>query len=157
MVSLIKKGFNMGKLHLVKTAASGDQGKRAISTARNAAEIVGSVGLATGGVMLADKIVGAASEQMYKAKIPSLRRYAIKKHPELKEVGEKKLERWFLALFSLAPKIANDQELAADSLYQIYQYGGNFDMATAKILSDINKGTKDNNLPFITTGNQIRK
>jgi UTP:GlnB (protein PII) uridylyltransferase len=141
-----------GLLYLVKKAAPKSTGH---SVLRDAANIVGSVGLATGGVMLADKAINLAGEQMFKAKTSSYIRYAIKKHPELKEVGESTLKKWLLALYTLSPKLANNEELAADALYQIYKYGGNFDLATAKMLSDITKGTKHDNIPYIAAGNQV--
>jgi hypothetical protein len=143
-----------GLLYLVKKAAPESTGH---SVLRDAANIVGSVGLATGGVMLADKAIDLAGKQMFKTKIPSYVRYAIKKHPELKEVGEKTLKKWLLALYTLSPKIADNEELAADALYQIYQYGGNFDLATAKMLADISKGSKTDNIPYIATGSQVLK
>jgi len=124
----------------------------------DAAHLAGTIGATTAGVMAADKLIGGAGAQAFKLKIPSLIRYAKKKHSELGEVGDAKLKSWVMAIYTLSPRIAHNQELVADALYQIYQYGGNFDLATSKILADINKGTKvDNNLPYITAANSIQK
>jgi len=143
-----------GLLHLVKEASGTPKEESVI---KDAARLAGSIGIATTGVLLADKAIDLAGAQMYKAKIPTIMRYAIKKHPELQDVGESKLKQWLMALYTLSPKIASNQELAADALYQIYQYGGNFDLATAKIIADINKGVSGDNVSYLTTGNAISK
>jgi len=142
-----------GLLHLTKQASSTTS--KPSSMIRDAAQIAATMGLATGGAVMADKAINMAGTQMYKAKIPSIIRYAMKKHPELKDVGEKKLKQWALGIYSVSPKVASNNELASDALYQIYQYGGNFDLATVKMLADVTRGTKDNNVPYITAGNAM--
>ena len=139
----------MSLLHLVKTA--GAKGK-ATSTLADAAGIAGGVALASGGAIAADKAINFGGTKIMEYKAPSTIRYAIKKHPELKNVGESKLKRWLMGIYSVAPSVAKDPELAADTMYQIYQYGGNFDLATVKMLADVSRGVKHDNLGYINAG-----
>ena len=60
--------------------------------------------------------------------------------------------------YTLSPKLTKSKELFADTLYQIYQYGGNVDLASAKIMADINRGSnKDEYLPYINAAHNITK
>ena len=144
----------MGLLYLVKQSA--DASTPARSVLREAAQLAGAIGASTVGVMAADKLIDVAGEKFFKVKIPSYIRYAKKKHPELGDVSDQQLKLWVEAIYTLSPRMAQSKELVADALYQIYQYGGNIDLATAKIIADINKGSKsDNNIPYIAAGNSI--
>ena len=128
------------------------------STTRDIAHLTGAAaatGLAIAGV---DKGLDYMGDKFFEAKIPNLIRYAKKKHPDLSSVGDAKLKHWVKALYTLSPKYASDPELAADALYQIHQYGGNIDLATAKMMADINRGVssnKDDNVKYISTGASI--
>jgi len=139
----------MSLLHLVKTAGAKSKGASAL---KNAVDIAGGVALASGGAIAADKAIGFGGSQIMEYRAPSTVRYAIKKHPELKDVGESKLKRWLMGIYSVSPSVAKDPELAADTMYQIYQYGGNFDLATVKMLADVSRGVKHDNLGYINAG-----
>jgi len=123
------------------------------SVIHDAAKLAGSVGIASVGMVGANKIIGMGEKQIFKTQIPSFIRYAKKKHPELRNVGDEKLKRWVMALYTLSPRMASDKELVADALYQVNEYGGNFDLATSKIVADINRGIKDDNSKYLAAGN----
>jgi hypothetical protein len=118
----------------------------------------GTIGGTALGVAAADELLKSMGEQFYKVKIPGYIRYAKQKHPELKEVGENQLKMWVEAIYTIAPNFARNKELMADALYQIYQYGGNIDLATAKMLADVNKGAGSSGrgkLDYITAAHTI--
>ena len=128
------------------------------SSVKDVASLTGAAaatGLAIAGV---DKGLDYMGEKIFDAKIPNLIRYSKRKHPELASVSDSKLTHWVKALYTLSPKYASDPELTADALNQIHQYGGNIDLATAKMMADINRGvtsSQSDNVKYVSTGAAI--
>jgi len=103
------------------------------------------------------------NEKADKNKFNEVISYAKKKHPELRDVPHEKLMSQMSAFYTLAPKAATNKELGSSMLVTTNDYGGNVDLATAKLISDIgskseNIGNKtDEVLGFITTGKSLSK
>ena len=63
--------------------------------------------------------------------------HAIKQHPELKSIPRRELKEQLRTFYTLAPHIATDKKLGTSMLYTVNSYGGNIDLATAKLLAEI--------------------
>jgi hypothetical protein len=70
--------------------------------------------------------------------------YAKSKHPELRKRSDRDLATWMQGIYAMSPKVATSPALAASALLSIDAYNGNFDLATAKVLADINRGAGAN-------------
>lgn len=68
--------------------------------------------------------------------------FARQSKPELKKVDLSVLNEWIESIYSLAPSMAKDKGLSATALQTVQRYGGNIDLATAKILSEIGDKSK---------------
>lgn len=71
--------------------------------------------------------------------------HARKLYPELKERPMSELHGWMEAAHTISPKIAKNKVLSASYLKTVNDFGGNVDLSTAKMLSDINKNTASGN------------
>jgi len=121
-------------------------------------DIAMTVGGTTAALVGAEKVIQQTDDLMFKVKLNGIIKYAKRKHPELGQVSDSKLKAWAGAVYTLSPKMAGSKELMADAIYQIHQYGGNVDLATAKIIAEINKGSKsDGALKYIQTAGSIAR
>lgn len=68
--------------------------------------------------------------------------FARQSKPELKNVDPNVLQEWMESIHALAPSMAKDKGLSATALQTVHRYGGNIDLATAKILSEIGEKSK---------------
>jgi len=64
---------------------------------------------------------------------------------------------WMDAFHTLSPSIATNKELGSTMLMTAHDYGGNIDMATAKMISDTGskaggRSNKDEILSFVNAG-----
>ena len=83
--------------------------------------------------------------------------FAKGKHPELGKVPQKKMMDWMDAFHTLAPKMAVNNELGSSMLLTAHDYGGNIDMATAKLIAETgsksgSQGHREEVLGFISGG-----
>jgi len=74
-------------------------------------------------------------------------------------VPHEKLMQQMSAFYTLAPKASINKELGSSMLATTNDYGGNVDLATAKLISEIGdksgrqgNGKKEEILSFVTTG-----
>jgi hypothetical protein len=100
--------------------------------------MLGAAGIAAGalGVKTVDALTGMAKNVYDSSQYSSTIRYAKKKHPELKQVPEEQLTAWLDAYHTLSPRLASNKELASSMLVTTHNYGGNIDLATAKLIAD---------------------
>ena len=117
----------------------------------NIVKTIGATGAIAGTLMALDKAVGKAADISFSAGLKRKIQYAKSKYPELARVGDETLARWAKAIYTVAPKVAGNEELLADALYHIKQYGGKFDLATVKMFSSITKdvGNKKSDIPAV--------
>jgi len=121
-------------------------------------DIAMTVGGTTATLVGAEKVIQQTDDLMFKIRLNSIVKYAKRKHPELGEVSDSKLKAWAGAVYTLSPRMADNKELMADAIYQIHQYGGNVDLATAKIIADINRGSKtEKALKYIQTAGSLSR
>ena len=90
-------------------------------------------GTALAGISGASNAIG---KSMDKSKFADVISYAKQKHPELRNVQDKQLNEWMKAFYALSPNIATNRELGASMLQMAKNYGGNIDMATAKMIAE---------------------
>ena len=124
--------------------------------------IVGTVAAAT-----ALKGIGAATqytgEKLDRRKFNKVIDYAKKRHPELRSVPHDRMMNQMNAFYALAPRVSTNKELGASMLLTTNDYGGNVDLATAKMISEIgDKSHKQDNstndvISFINTGRNLSK
>lgn len=146
---------NMPGLSSLNKTASG----RVIGTLKD--PIVGAVAasLALEGIgAVTDKI----SEFADKRKFHKVIDYAKKKHPELRNIPRETMMDQMDAFYALAPRAAVNKELGSSMLATTNDYGGNVDLATAKLLSDIGRssnsgGSREAILASINTGTNVIK
>lgn len=108
------------------------------------ADLSGAVGTGIG-LMAGSRIIDAASNKISKhidsMRFKSIISHAKRENPELRKRSEKTLETWMEGIYAISPKIATNKALASSALLTIDSYNGNFDLATAKILADVNRGS----------------
>ena len=98
---------------------------------------------ALGAIAVASALKGISAATDYvkertdKKRFNNVINYAKKKHPELRDVPHDKLMQQMNAFYTLSPKIAVNKELGASMLVTTNDYGGNIDLATAKLISEI--------------------
>lgn len=119
------------------------------------------------GVAIAAALKGISAATDYfhektdKHKFNNVINYAKNKHPELRDVPHEKLMHQMNAFYTLSPKIAVNKELGASMLVTTNDYGGNIDLATAKLISEIGekaskqKKNKEEILSFVSTGSSL--
>lgn len=83
----------------------------------------------------------AIKGKLEKRKLNGVIDYAKKKHPELRKVPNNDMHEWMGAFYTLSPKIATNKELGASMLSTVHSYGGNIDLATAKLISEVGEKT----------------
>lgn len=121
-----------------------------VKGASKKSSITGMRGLQTIGLMMAgataikgaDKLGKKYEEYSDKKKFPGIIRHARSENPELRKVPEKKLKSWMNTFHSLAPNMAKDEGMATSMLTTVHNYGGDVDLATAKIISEIGHKAK---------------
>jgi len=89
-----------------------------------------------------DKLSKKYDEYSDKKKFSGIISHAKKENPELRRVPTKKLHSWMNTFYSLAPHIAKDEGLATSMLTTVHNYGGDVDLATAKMISEIGHKSK---------------
>ncbi len=99
-----------------------------------------AVGAALKGISAATEYV---QEKTDRSRFNNVINYAKNKHPELRDVPKDKLMQQMNAFYTLAPKIATNKELGASMLVTTNDYGGNIDLATAKLISEIGAKSRD--------------
>ncbi len=107
-------------------------------------------------------LANAIDDKMNKRKFNGVIDYAKKKHPELRKVPHDEMKNWMGAFYTLSPKMATNKELGATMLSTVHDYGGNIDLATAKLISETGeKRSKQNTgmdvLEFLNASNSIYK
>ena len=100
---------------------------------------------------------GAIEKRLDRTKVRNSIAYARQKHPELRRRSDADLGKWIQGVYAIAPRIATSPALAASALLTIDSYNGNFDLSTAKILSDINKGSGSDGNDFMSAMNTAIK
>lgn len=117
---------------------------------------VAAAALALKGInYIGNKISDARDKQKFHEVIG----YADKKHPELKRVPYQQKLDWMDAFHTLSPKAATNKELGSSMLLTANEYGGNIDLATAKMIGSINSSGKsgghDDLMSFISGGRSL--
>lgn len=130
------------------------------NTAKQAAGMVVPIVGAAVALKGINAFIDTVSNKMDKRKFNGVIDYAKNKHPELKKVPQQDMKEWMNSFYTLSPSIATNKELGASMLSTVHDYGGNIDMATAKIIAETgNKaGAKHNEselLNYISTGRSI--
>jgi hypothetical protein len=151
MNNILKRNKKMNGLSsLEKTSSYGGVAENALSAVAVAAALKG-IGAATDYV----------HDKMDKRKFNTVIDYAKKRHPELKSVSHDKLVSQMGAFHALAPGISTNKELGASMLVTTNDYGGNVDLATAKLISEIGsksagqKGRQEELLSFVSSGSKL--
>ncbi len=128
-----------------------------------------TTGATVGGALafsMALKGVAAATDYLQeksdKNKFAGVIDYAKRSHPELKKVPHNKLVAQMNSFYTLAPQAAVDKELGSSMLATTNDYGGTVDLATAKLVSDINgrssgRGSTEEILGFVNAGSSMTK
>ena len=119
-------------------------------------QMVGAALVLKGVTGITDKITDIKEERKFKGVV----NYARDKHPELKKVPQDKMMNWMDAFHTLSPKIAVNKELGASMLMTAHDYGGNIDIATAKMISDTGnrsgeRSSRDEIMGFINSGSGL--
>jgi hypothetical protein len=106
-----------------------------------------TIGLMAGGAIAlkgADQLSRKFGEYRDKRDFPGIVDHAKQTNPELKKVPTEKLHSWMNSFYKLAPHLAKDKGLATSMLSTVHNYGGDIDLATAKIIAEIgHKSKKD--------------
>jgi hypothetical protein len=118
-------------------------------------------------VAAALKGISAATDYFHKKKdrnrFNNVITYAKKKHPELRDVPHDRLMNQMNAFYTLAPSVATNKELGSSMLVTTNDYGGNVDLATAKLIADIGSKSEgqakkqEEILSFVSSGRSIAK
>jgi len=121
-----------------------------------------------GGVAMAAALKGISAATDYfnrktdRNKFNSVINYAKKRHPELRDIPHEKLVHQMGAFYTLAPKVAINKELGTSMLVTTNDYGGNIDLATAKLISEIGSksseqggGNRDEIIGFVQAGKKL--
>jgi len=87
-----------------------------------------------------DAMESKVNQILDRGKVKRAIAYAKSKNPELRKRSDKELETWMQGIYAIAPKVATSNALAASALVTVDSYNGNFDLATAKVLAEINRG-----------------
>lgn len=131
------------------------------------ASIIGDVGRAMGPIVVAsmalkgiDSISDAIHDKIQTRKFNGVIDYAKKKHPELRKVPQADLKNWMGAFHTLSPKMSVNNELGSTMLATVHDYGGNIDLATAKLIAETGeKRSKQNSgtdvLGYIGAGSSL--
>ncbi len=93
-----------------------------------------------------DSFIENMKDRNNRKKFDSVISYAKRKNPELRHARTSDMEHWMGAFNTLSPNIATDKALGASMLNTVHSYGGNLDLATAKLIADIGdkSGSKNN-------------
>ena len=130
--------------------------KKEASVLTGMASLVGTA-IALKGI---DAFVDTISSKMETRKFNGVIDYAKKKHPELKKVPHADLKQWMGAFHTLSPKLSVNKELGSTMLATVHDYGGNIDLATAKMIADTgNKvGSKSQSevIGYLSAGSSLR-
>lgn len=126
-------------------------------------ETVQGMGAMVGAALVLKGITGLTdkmSDIKEKQKFNSVINFAKKKHPELKTVPQEKMLNWMDAFHTLSPKISVNKELGSTMLMTAHDYGGNIDLATAKMVADTGAksggaGHRDEILGYISGGKTL--
>ncbi len=113
------------------------------------------------------KGIGAATdyvnEKTDRRRFNNVINYAKKRHPELRDVPHDRMMQQMNAFYALAPRVAINKELGTSMLVTTNDYGGNVDLATAKLIADIGAKTESPSkrqeevLAFIGAGSSLSK
>jgi hypothetical protein len=125
-------------------------------------QIIGAaaVGAALKGISAATDYI---NERTDRKRFNNVITYAKKRHPELRDVPHDRMMQQMNAFYALAPSVATNKELGSSMLVTTNDYGGNVDLATAKLIADIghSSGKKESKndevLAFITAGRNVTK
>jgi len=109
-----------------------------------------------------DSLIDTIHSGVQKRKLNSVIDYAKKKHPELKKVPHQDMKEWMNAFYTLSPGIATNKELGASMLSTVHSYGGNIDLATAKLIADTGEKTHKQSgtsefFGYVNAGNSMAK
>ena len=130
--------------------------KEASSILTGMASLVGTA-VALKGI---DAFVDTISNKMETRKFNGVIDYAKKKHPELRKVPHSDLKQWMGAFHTLSPKLSVNKELGSTMLATVHDYGGNIDLATAKMIADtgskIGGKSQSEVLGYLSAGNSYR-
>jgi hypothetical protein len=109
-----------------------------------------------------NSFINSVGDRMERRKFNGVIDYAKKKHPELRRVPHEDMKNWMAAFHTLSPKIAVNKELGASMLSTVHSYGGNIDLATAKLIAETGEksrkqssGDSQEILSYIGTGNTL--
>jgi hypothetical protein len=105
----------------------------------NTLGLMGAGAIALKGV---DELSKKFKEYSHKRKFPKIIDYAKQSNPELKKVPSEKLHAWMNSFYRLAPHLTKDKGLATSMLSTVHNYGGNLDLATAKIIAEMGHRSK---------------
>jgi len=118
------------------------------------------IGVMVGAALAVKGITGLTdkfTDLKEKNKFNGVIQFAKQKHPELKSVPQDKMMGWMDAFHTLSPKISVNKELGSTMLMTAHDYGGNIDMATAKMIADTGsnsgaQGHKDDVISYLKAG-----
>lgn len=92
-----------------------------------------------------NSFINAIDDRVEKNKFNKVISYAKSKHPELRKVPHQDMKNWMGAFYTLSPKIAVNKELGSTMLSTVHDYGGNIDLATAKLIAETGEKTSKQN------------
>lgn len=104
-----------------------------------------SLGLIAGGagvIKAVDKTYDAWKKYSDKEEFGGIIDHARKTNPSLKKVPNEKMHEWMHSLYALAPEVARDKGMASSMMNTVHNYGGEIDLATAKIVSEVGHRAK---------------
>lgn len=107
-----------------------------------------------------DSLIDTIHSGIQKRKLNNVITYAKKKHPELRKVPHQDMKEWMNAFYTLSPGIATNKELGASMLSTVHSYGGNIDLATAKLIADTGEKTHKQSstsefFGYVNAGNNV--
>ncbi len=147
-----------------RAAVGARKAKRAASAFASSdigSNLITAVGAGTllGGISSVEKYL---SKKVDHSKFANVISYAKQKHPELRNTQDKQMEEWMKAFYALAPSISTNKELGSSMLLMAKNYGGNIDMATAKMIADAGaksggSGHGEAMISFMTSGRSMAK
>lgn len=130
--------------------------KKEASVLTGMASLVGTA-IALKGI---DAFIDTINDKMETKKFNGVIDYAKKKHPELRKVPHEDLKQWMGAFYTLSPKLSVNKELGSTMLATVHDYGGNIDLATAKMIADTGSkvGSKSQSevIGYLSAGSSLR-
>lgn len=106
------------------------------------ADAVIAMGAGALGLKGVDKLFEKYDAYADKKKFDKTIAYAKSENPELKKVPDSKLKSWMNSFYTLSHHLTNDKGIATSMLSTVNNYGGDIDLATAKLIAETGHRSK---------------